>query len=70
MYKEQTIAAIKEADISDWGWHIEICEGIHDEYAKGYLNAKAEALSASIGSTDEEFREELLEYCEHDIWKA
>lgn len=68
MEKKRIINLIDTADIEETDWHYYILESITDKYAKGYLSARISALNNSFDYTDEQFREELLEYCTYDIW--
>lgn len=68
MNKQETIAAIQAADISEWGWLEEILGCVVDKYARGYIQRKSEELGNSISSDTEEFREEILEAANYDIW--
>ena len=69
MSEQKTIIKkIKKADIEDCSWFDNILEEITDKYAKGYLTKSAEILGNTYDSSDEEYREELLEVCEYNIW--
>jgi hypothetical protein len=67
--QKKTILAIMAADISQDDWQHPIINAIWQPYARGYLDAKIGALNdASVCFSDELFREELLKYCQNDIW--
>lgn len=68
MNRAETIAAIKSADLSETDWEQAILDLVADKYARGYLTAKVSQLWNSIGTSSEEFREEFLQLCNHDIW--
>lgn len=67
--QKKTILAIMAADISQDDWEYPIIDAIWQPYARGYLDAKIGALNdANVSFNDELFREELLKYCQYDIW--
>ena len=66
--KLRIIELIKNADISKDFWSDEILDTVQNKYAKGYLTAKIEELGDSLCDDTEDWREEFLSYCEHDIW--
>jgi len=68
MTQEQAIEAVEDADISTSGWLDVIIEQISDKYAQGYLTCFLENLSGRLSATYEEYREEVLEALEYDIW--
>jgi hypothetical protein len=69
MTKEQLIEAIKTADIvnDDMWWENLECQ-ISNPYARGYLAASVSCFNESLGFNTEDFREEILEKVEYDIW--
>lgn len=67
--KEKVIELVKSADISQYGWFDDIVKPLlKGTYAGGYLDAKVEDLGNSLSSSDEEYRDEILEICDYDIW--
>ena len=67
--QKKTILAIMAADISQDDWFVPIINAIWQPYARGYLDAKIGALNdTDTDFRDESFREELLKYCQYDIW--
>lgn len=67
--KEEVIKKIKEADISQIDWQYGFLDIMTDNYAKGYLQATMSKLnSEGVDYCSEDFRSELLEVCEWDIW--
>jgi len=69
MGKAETIAAIKNADIlGDDMWWDNILDAMTDKFAKGYLSAQAEKIGNNFSFSSEDFREEILEVCDWNIW--
>lgn len=66
--KERIIRLIETADICKDFWSYDILARIQNNYAKGYLSARHSELNTSLSPSQEEFREEILSCCEHDIW--
>lgn len=60
---------VREADISDLDWWENILQEMPCNYAKGYLRASSEPLYSNMEATTEEFREEVLDRLNRDIWK-
>ncbi len=70
MTKDQLIEAIKSADIvNDDMWWENLESQISNPYARGYLAASVSCFNESLGYNTEDFREEILEKVEYDIWK-
>lgn len=68
MNKIETIQALTEANISVLDWEQEIVTRVSDLYARGYLTCKMEHLFNHLRSNDEEFREEMISFCDYTIW--
>lgn len=68
MNKEQVIAEVNTANLSDINWWADIRTKMGKTYAVGYLDAKTEELGNALPSDCEEFREAILEYLDYDIW--
>ena len=66
--KLKIIELIKNADISKDFWSYDILETIQNKYAKGYLTAKLGELNESLCEDQEDWREDFLSACEHNIW--
>lgn len=69
MTKDEAIKAVESADISDARWIDAVIDNISCGFARGYLSAKAEELGNAIDSNTEEYREEILEIMDYDIWE-
>jgi hypothetical protein len=71
MTKERLIEAIKSADIvNDDMWWENLESQISNPYARGYLAASVSCFNESLGFNTEDFREEILEKVEYDIWQG
>jgi hypothetical protein len=68
MNYRETIQEIQNADLSDIDWLYRILSRIEDKYARGYLTCKADSLSESLSQETQDFREEMIEYCNYKIW--
>lgn len=68
--QEIIIHMIEKADIENVQcWFDVVLSNIRNQYAKGYLTAKAEQLLRSFSEDEEEFREELIRISSYDsIW--
>lgn len=67
--KEEVIKRIREADITQMEWEYAFLNIMTDKYAKGYLEATIGQLNnEGMSYSSEDFRNELLETCEWDIW--
>jgi hypothetical protein len=67
--QKKTILAIMAADIQQDDWYVPILDSVWQPYARGYLDAAVNFLNTLDNDLhDEDFREQLLEVCQFDIW--
>lgn len=65
----EVLECIRNANIKDEMWLDNLMDQMENSYAKGYLMRSIEILGENFASSDEEFRERLIEIAEYDIWK-
>ncbi len=69
--QKKIILAIMGANIQVDDWYHSIIEQIWQPYARGYLDAKIDSLNnQDTDLHDEAFREDLLSFCQNDIWDS
>jgi len=69
MNQQDTIAALKAADITQDDWAYPIIAAMDSDYARGYINGRNESLTNSLDSGSEDYREALIRICGYSIWK-
>lgn len=67
--KTETIHKFRIADIRDDDFPQCVLRTIEDKYARGFLSAKVSQMNDEDRDyREEEFREDLIEVCNWDIW--
>lgn len=66
--RDNIINQLKSADINRDDWWYRIIKSIPDLYARGRLEAEIESRSGTLRSDTEDFRDEIIEVCNWDIW--